>query len=55
MVLVREGAVEGPDADSGAFGQLGHRGVQPALGEELAGGGEDARAVALGVGAAGAG
>ena len=55
VVLVGEGAVERADADSGALGQLGHRGVQPALGEELAGGGQDARAVALGVGAAGAG
>ena len=54
LLLVREAAVDGADADAGVVGDVVQRHAQPALGEQLSRGGQDALAVALGVLAQGA-
>ena len=51
LLLVREAAVGGPDPDAGVAGDLVQADRQPLAREELAGGLEQAGAVALGVGA----
>ena len=50
-VLVREAPVDRADPDARVGGDVVERDVQAPLGEDLGGGGEDSRAVALGVGA----
>ena len=49
------GGLLGFAAASAVGGDVVERGVQPAIGEDLVGRGEDARAVALGVGSQGSG
>ena len=45
----REPAEQGGHANAGTAGHLVQRGIQAALGEQLAGGGQDELAIALGV------